>query len=73
MKAVTVVTERIEDDLNTTYINESILNRIIITEFTKTFLTKQIDDEIRRALKNIAYFDYHRFLDNKKTLVTGFI
>ena len=26
-----------------------------------------------RALKNIAYFDYHRFLDNKKTLVTGFI
>ncbi|AWG20861.1 hypothetical protein FFWV33_04535 [Flavobacterium faecale] len=27
----------------------------------------------RRALKNIAYFDYHRFLDNKKTLVTGVI
>jgi len=26
-----------------------------------------------RPLKKIAYFDYHRFLDNKKTLVTGFI
>ncbi|MEM8522813.1 hypothetical protein RCH19_002827 [Flavobacterium sp. PL12] len=26
-----------------------------------------------RALKNIANFDYHRFLDNKKTLVTGII
>ena len=49
MKAVTVVTERIEDDLNTTYINESILNRIIITEFTTTFLTKQIDSEIREG------------------------
>lgn len=49
MKAITVVTEKIEDDDTTSYINESILNRIIITEFTKTFLTKQIDDEIREG------------------------
>ncbi len=49
MKAITVVTEKIEDDESTSYINESILNRIIITEFTKTFLTKQIDDEIREG------------------------
>jgi AcrR family transcriptional regulator len=47
MKAIAVVTEKIEDDTNTRYINESILNRIIITEFTKTFLTKQIDNEIK--------------------------
>jgi AcrR family transcriptional regulator len=47
MKAITVVTEKIEDDDNTVYINESILNRIIITEFIKTFLTKQINDEIK--------------------------
>jgi len=25
-----------------------------------------------RALKNIPYFDQSRFLDNKKTLITGF-
>jgi len=49
MKAIAVVTEKIEDDTNTRYINESILNRIIITEFTKTFLTKQIDDEIKEG------------------------
>jgi AcrR family transcriptional regulator len=48
MKAITVVTEKIEDE-STSYINESILNRIITTEFTKTFLTKQIDDEIREG------------------------
>lgn len=47
MTAISVVTEKIEDDESTSYINESILNRIIITEFTKTFLTKQVDDEIR--------------------------
>ena len=33
----------------------------------------KIAQMIARALKNIAYFDYHRFLGNKKTLVTGFI
>lgn len=44
-KAITIVTENIEDDLNTKHINESILNRIIITEFTKTLHTKEVDIE----------------------------
>ncbi|HEU4496083.1 MAG TPA: TetR/AcrR family transcriptional regulator, partial [Flavobacterium sp.] len=38
-KAITVATEAVEDDLNTEHINELILNRIIISEFTKTFQT----------------------------------
>lgn len=45
VKAITIVTEKIEDDDSTAHINESILNRIIITEFTKTFLTKEVDEE----------------------------
>lgn len=49
MAAIKIVTEKIEDDLKTTYINESVLNQIIITEFTKTILTKQIDNEIREG------------------------
>lgn len=44
-KAITIVTEKIEDDSNTLHINEAILNRIIITEFTKTILTKEVDQE----------------------------
>ncbi len=44
-KAVTVVTEKIEDDAATSHINESILNKIIIAEYIKTLLTKEIDDE----------------------------
>jgi AcrR family transcriptional regulator len=44
-KAITIVTEKIEDDSNTLHINESILNKIIIAEFTKTLLTKEIDEE----------------------------
>jgi len=44
-KAITIVTEKIEDDSNTIHINEAILNKIIITEFTKTLLTKEVDQE----------------------------
>jgi AcrR family transcriptional regulator len=44
-KAVTIVTEKIEDDSNTLHINEATLNKIIIAEFTKTLLTKEIDEE----------------------------
>jgi AcrR family transcriptional regulator len=44
-KAITIVTEKVSDDSSTVYINESILNKIIIAEFTKTLHTKEIDIE----------------------------
>ncbi|WP_367772003.1 TetR/AcrR family transcriptional regulator [Flavobacterium sp. WC2421] len=44
-KAITVVTEKIEDDEKTEHINELILNKIIISEFTKTLHTKEVDEE----------------------------
>lgn len=44
-KGITVVTEKVEDDSTTLHINESILNKIIIQEFTKTLLTKEVDEE----------------------------
>ncbi|MEI7508682.1 MAG: TetR/AcrR family transcriptional regulator [Flavobacterium sp.] len=44
-KAIAIVTEKIEDDSDTLHINEATLNKIIIAEFTKTLLTKEIDDE----------------------------
>lgn len=44
-KAIAIVSEKIEDDETTLHINESILNRIIIAEFTKTLHTKEVDEE----------------------------
>ena len=44
-KAIAIVTQKIEDDLNTDYIDEAILNKIIIAEFSKTLHTKEVDDE----------------------------
>ena len=44
-KAIEIITDRIIDDTETKHIDEAVLNRIIILEFTKTFLTKEVDVE----------------------------
>jgi AcrR family transcriptional regulator len=44
-KAITILTEKVEDDTQTAHINEAILNKIIIAEFTKTLHTKEVDEE----------------------------
>ena len=45
LRAITIVTEIAEDDSSTSYIDEMVLNQIIVAEFTKTFLTKEVDQE----------------------------
>ncbi|MGL5111196.1 MAG: TetR/AcrR family transcriptional regulator [Flavobacterium sp.] len=45
VKAIHVITEKVEDDATTTHINESILNQIIIQEFSKSIHTKEVDEE----------------------------
>lgn len=44
-KAIAIVTETIEDDSKTEHINEAVLNKIIIEEFTKTLHNKHVDAE----------------------------
>ncbi len=46
---IKIVTQNIVDDKNTPHIDESVLNRIIISEFTKTLLTKEVDEENREG------------------------
>lgn len=48
-RAIEILAGKIEDDLSTSHINESVLNRIIILEFSKTFLTKEVDQENREG------------------------
>ncbi len=52
-KAIATITEKIEDDSNTEHINEAILNKIIIAEFTKTLHTKEIDQENKEGFFSI--------------------
>jgi AcrR family transcriptional regulator len=44
-KAIKVVTRTIEQDLTFSHINEVALNRIIINEYSKSYLTKEVDSE----------------------------
>jgi len=44
-RSITIITEKIEDDLTTEHINEAVLNKIIIAEFSKTLQTKESDGE----------------------------
>ncbi len=44
-KAILIITEKVNDDSATVHINEAILNKIIVQEFTKTLLTKEVDEE----------------------------
>lgn len=44
-RALNMVTKVIQDDPKTPHIDESILSRIIISEFNKTLFTKEVDQE----------------------------
>jgi predicted tellurium resistance membrane protein TerC/AcrR family transcriptional regulator len=56
---IKIITQNIEDDKNTPHIDEHILNKIIVSEFTKTLLTKEVDAENKEGFflvyKRIIY------------------
>ena len=64
-KAIAVVTENIEDDLSTKHIDEAVLNKIIIAEFTKILHTKELDIEN----KNGFFIIYKRVINRIVNIV----
>ncbi|MFI1745490.1 TetR/AcrR family transcriptional regulator [Thalassobellus sediminis] len=58
-RAIEIVSRTIKEDSNYSHINEIILNRIIINENSKSFLTKEVDKENKEgyffAYKRIVY------------------
>ncbi|RAR47800.1 TetR/AcrR family transcriptional regulator [Flavobacterium lacus] len=45
IRGIEIVTEEIMTDSNHPHINEMLLNKIIICEFSKSYLTKEVDEE----------------------------
>lgn len=64
-KTIAIVANKIEDDDTTIHINESVLNRIIIAEFTKTFLTKEVDQENKDGFFQV----YKRIINRIETMI----
>ncbi len=65
-KAITIITEKVEDDSSTLHINEQTLNRIIIQEFTKTLLTKEVDEENKEGF----FLVYKRVINRVVEMIT---
>lgn len=59
---IRLITQNIEDDHNTPHIDESILNKIIISEFTKTLLTKEVDEENKEGFFMVYKSVIHRII-----------
>ena len=57
IKAIDIVTQTIEEDYDFSHINEIKLNRIIINEYSKSYLTKEVDSENKEG-----YFQVYKRL-----------
>ncbi|MFE3846562.1 TetR/AcrR family transcriptional regulator [Flavobacterium sp. LB3P45] len=64
--AITIVTEKVIDDSSTEHINEAILNKIIIAEFTKTLHTKEVGQENKEGF----FLIYKRVINRIVNIVT---
>lgn len=65
MKAIEVLTDKAETDNAFSYINESILYRIIIAEFSKAYHTKEVDKENEKGY----YKTYKRVVQRTSDMV----
>ncbi len=61
--AIKVLTRTIKEDSKFTHINEVILNRIIINENSKSFLTKEVDQENKEGYFTVYKRLVHRLRD----------
>lgn len=59
-KTIALFTEETKDDASTEHINEALLQQIIISDFTKTLLTKEVDEENRNGFFVIYKRVIHR-------------
>lgn len=65
LKGIEILTEKIKDDTSTQHINEATLNNIIIFEFTKTFMTKEVDQENREGF----FIIYKKVINRLKDMI----
>ena len=61
--SIKIITQNIIDDKKTPHIDESVLNRIIISDFSKTLLTKDVDAENKEGFFLIYKRVINRLID----------
>lgn len=64
-KGIEVVTKTIEEDGKYAHINEVVLNRIVINEYSKSYLTKEVDTENKEGY----FIIYKRLVSRIKAMI----
>lgn len=59
-KAIEIVTKQTEEDSAFSHVNEVLLNKIVINEYSKSYLTKEVDAENKEG-----YFIFYKRLVNR--------
>lgn len=67
IKAIEMVTQQITSDNNHPHINEVMLHKIIICEFSKSYLTKEVDEENKEGY----FLVYKRVINRIVEMVTA--
>ncbi|MFL9845527.1 TetR/AcrR family transcriptional regulator [Flavobacterium rhizosphaerae] len=71
-KAITIVTEETADNSDTEHIDSIVLKKVIIQNFTKTFLTNEVDEENRDGFFQIYIRIIHRVATLIKEVLPGY-
>ena len=66
-RIITIIADKIENDSNFSHINERLLNKIVISEYSKSFLTKEVDTENKEGYFTI----YKRLILRVKDVITS--
>jgi AcrR family transcriptional regulator len=64
-KAMEILAQTVEEDKSFTHINEVILNKIVINEYSKSYLTKEVDNENKQGYFAI----YKRLVDRLSKMI----
>ncbi|MFC5045517.1 TetR/AcrR family transcriptional regulator [Aquimarina hainanensis] len=66
-KAIEIVTKTTRQDSSFTHVNEVILNKIVINEYSKSYLTKEVDEENKEGY----FVIYKRLVTRIKDMITA--
>lgn len=64
-KIISIITAKTKSDSNFSHINEKLLNKIVINEYSKSFLTKEVDAENKEGYFSI----YKRLITRIKDVI----
>ncbi|RDY59519.1 TetR/AcrR family transcriptional regulator [Flagellimonas nanhaiensis] len=59
-KAIEILTQTVKEDVSFSHVNEVLLNKIVINEYSKSYLTKEVDQENKEG-----YFVIYKRLVNR--------